>query len=253
MLDEVKRKQVYEILIMPICCQSCAKIHREKDRIISGQKYWPYKKHSQLLDEDMSDFAVGFYSVIYSTLLGEKSILSNEDGFVDKEFAGDTMNSYKTVAQRASSEETTVYLEEYEKHYHCLANFWLIPMHLGRTSKYTPPELKKWSKTSSCEEIQDYMDRFLSLYKSNTVKYKEICGNYFSKINGFEDFAKKHFLVGSYVSKDMEINNFSDDANYRKEVIEAIKDKIRLRAATISKSEYAEILWNYFNENGLVL
>lgn len=252
MLDEVKRKQVYDILLMPIRCKSGDRIYVGEDMIISGQRYWPYKNYPQNLDEDMSDFTLGFYEIIYQDLLGGKSILNDKDGFTDKGFAGDTMNSYATIANRPSLDSSIEYIDDYRKQYHCLANFWLIPMHIGRTSQFTPEYLKEWSKTSNKVEISDYMDRFLVLYKNNSSKYLGLFPNYFSKLNGIKDFAEKHFLIGSYVSENMKIDNFSDNLNDRKTIVETIQNKIRLRATAISKSHYAEKLWNYFDGNDLI-
>ncbi|APM39962.1 hypothetical protein [Clostridium kluyveri] len=252
MINEEQKQDIIGILTTPIECSgySNGKINITRDGAIirTTQTYWRNKNYPQGLDEDMSDFSIGFYSILYKELLNGKSVLNGDDNLYNDEFAGDTMNSYVTVAKRKSLKEPTEYLNEYKNQYHCLANFWLIPMHIGRTSKYTPDKFKEWSKTSYEYNIEDYMDRFLNLYKWNSLQYKRLYPSYFAKINCIKDFAKVHIFVGSYTSESMEVCNYSNENNDGKDVVDNIKSKIKLRAIAISESKYADELWNYFNE-----
>ncbi|MCG2729851.1 MAG: hypothetical protein L6276_06145, partial [Acetobacterium sp.] len=89
--DENKKKQeqVEEILLMPIICNKFIRgTVRRGNLIYTGQKY------CNSADEDMSDFAVGFYEIIYRNIMkvveNPGSILDNTGHFIDKNFAGDT-------------------------------------------------------------------------------------------------------------------------------------------------------------------
>lgn len=86
--------------------------------------------------------------------------MDNNGNLVNKEFAGDTMTSVSK-------------LPELKEKYHCLANFWLIPMELGRKSN------SPLSKTSNTYQIQDFMDRFLLLVKFKFGDYHKNFGRYF--------------------------------------------------------------------------
>ena len=100
---------------------------QDRDVIKTSQKY--IRKN----DPDMSDFAIGFYEIIYKDILNGKTILDEKGYLQNKElFAGDTMNSFRTIKRRNPKENI---LKKYEYQYHCLANFWLIPMEMGRTIK----------------------------------------------------------------------------------------------------------------------
>jgi hypothetical protein len=112
----------------------------EDDKVLSGQKYY------SSADADMSDFAIGFYEIIYKEILKGKPILGQKGSLRNSEFAGDTMNSFNTIANctpgagkssrlRTEKEEWPEYLRVYHSQYHCLANFWILPMDIGRTTK----------------------------------------------------------------------------------------------------------------------
>ncbi|MEE0687042.1 MAG: hypothetical protein UEA60_10405 [Lachnospiraceae bacterium] len=163
-MDIKKQKQVYEILYMPIEVISSSgfgddrkvSIKKEGNVIKTTQTYWPeYRdKVSHKLfrydfnpDCDMSDFACGFYEIIYKSILAGDVLVNNNNGcMVNKQYVGDTMTSVSLLPGL------------YEK-YHCLANFWIIPMELGRRSNHI------LSKTSKRYNVQDFMDRFLLLMK----------------------------------------------------------------------------------------
>ena len=77
--------------MMPVFCSSEEGISRDNNIIVSGQTYWPYKKYPQPLDQDMSDFAVGFYEIIYKDILVDNNgeeirILNCLDNFTDNNY-----------------------------------------------------------------------------------------------------------------------------------------------------------------------
>jgi hypothetical protein len=83
-------------------------------------------------DEDMSDIAIRFYKEVFSGLYNE-----------DDKYVGDTMNSFNRIANRvpeagksrkcrAPEDEWPPWLQDYYSSYHCLANFWVLPMRVGR-------------------------------------------------------------------------------------------------------------------------
>lgn len=96
------------------------------------------------------------------------------------------------------------------------------------------------------------MDRFLELLKTNYEQYIELHPDYFEKIDSFEKFTELHMLVGSYVSNNMEVYKFSNGEYDQKTIVDKMRNNIKLRAETISRSQYAEELWEYFRENKLV-
>jgi hypothetical protein len=263
MMNDKQRVQVYDILLTPIECTEYSKrkpkIKSDNSAIKSTQTYYPYKQYKGEkkdipLDPDMSDFAIGFYEILYKDIL-ESRILNENDGFNNKEFAGDTMNSFNTIAnlvkeagptkeKRTPMVEWPQYLQNYYKQYHCLANFWMIPMILGRTAN---DEYCKMNKL-----MQDYMDRFLSILKINFNTYKKRYKYYFHYIGSFEILANRHFLIGSYVDSSYQVKQYSEDNCDVKAMIKSIFNLIKQRAKTISESEYAEELWNYFNSLGLI-
>lgn len=238
------KRQVYDILLMPIICdKSYNSIILENNTIKTPQTYC-----SKYTDADMSDFAIGFYEIIYESIL-KNNILNKEGQLIDSEFVGDTMNSFNIVANKTenagtkSSLRTPIsvwpdYLVDYYNTYHCLANFWLVPLVIGRTIE----PLSK-AKTS-----YDFMDRFLKVYKNRKKEYSEAFNRYFSSFKDFNHFAEVHFLLGSYLNPN--IITFSYLPSTR-EVIEEIKSMMEKRAYNIAISKYSRPLWNYFNSLGL--
>jgi hypothetical protein len=244
-----KEDQIHEILLMPIYCDNKHdKISRENNKIKTGQKY------RSMPDEDVSDFAVGFYEIIYKDILNFKPLLEHNGSLRNNEYAGDTMNSFNTIAniipeagksreQRKAKEEWPEYLRNYHSKYHCLANFWLLPMEIGRMTKGTLNKARN--------PIGDYMDRFLEMvysevkFDESEIKYSE----YFSCFKNWNDFTDKHFLKNSYLDQKLKVDLYSNSNEERSEqFIEKALDKIEQRAKCIAQSSYAEELWNYFNE-----
>ena len=236
-----KQKQIYEILLMPIVCTKHSgfedkKIEvKKRDNLISAtQSYWteyidkttgkPFR-YDFSADCDMSDFAVGFYKILYKL-----SIVDNNGNLVDKEFAGDTMTSVSK-------------LPELKEKYHCLANFWFIPMELGRKSN------SPLSKTSNTYQIQDFMDRFLLLVKFKFGDYHKNFGRYF-KANSFKEFVDKNFLVGSYVDENYDVIEYSHSID--ESTVEHLIDCMKKRAEAIATSRCCDDLWDYFVSLGLI-
>lgn len=250
MKDNIKCKQVYEVLLMPINCEKhCGfgsnrkvNISKQGNHIISTETYWPqYKdkitgkpiKYPFQSDCDMSDFACGFYEIIYASLLNGNKIVNEVGNFVDKEFAGDTMTSASKLPGLRDK-------------YHCLANFWLLPMEIGRTSK------NDWTKTSKKYDVQDFMDRFLSLLKGNFDEYKHLYTTYFTNKNmdTFEHFVDSHYLRGAYVDEKYNVIEFSNHID-NISTSEMLFGIMECRAKNISESKYVNELWEYFNKWGL--
>lgn len=237
-----KINQVYEVLLTPIiCCKSYKGTFREGDKIFTGQKYYSGA------DEDMSDFVIGFYEIIYRDILKGALILDKRGYLENKEFAGDTMNSFNTIANktpgagksrstRTPETEWPQNLVDYKNFYHCLANFWLLPMDVGRTTR------GKLNKAKS--PISDYVDRFLTML-STYIEFNSIDRQYFSCFKDWKDFVDKHFLDEAYVSKELNVLEYSHDES---RFIEEAKEKIRLRAKHIAESKYLDELWHYFKE-----
>lgn len=239
-----KNKDVYEILMTPIHSIGYSErkpiIKKGGFVIETTQTYWPQYidkdtakpfRYPFRPDCDISDFACGFYEILYKYILNDNKLVEDNGNFVDKNFAGDTMTSVSK-------------LPKLKEKYHCLANFWLLPMDIGRTSK------NKWCKISQDNNVEDFMDRFLLLLKYNFEAYKGMYKEYFENIKTFDQFAELHFLRGSYVDEKYDIREYSEILD--KTTTDTIYDFIKNRAKAISESKYAEELWEYFFKNGLL-
>ena len=218
-------------------------IYMEKKVIHSTQTY------ESSFDEAMCDFAVGFYEILYKSLLKEKKIL-HQKKLVNNAFAGDTMNSFNTIANRVpeagkSRKQRTCekvwpeYLINFKDHYHCLANFWLLPMEIGRKSN------RSYSKI----RCKDYMDRFLNKISKDLKEVVDI-----EKYNDFEKFKTVHFLEGSYIdAEDGKVLSFSNSSkNTAEEVIKSMTQKIYKRAEMIANSPAGAKLFGYFEKYSLI-
>lgn len=240
-LNEKQKNEVIKILMTPIKIHSRNQgktIIKIKDHVIcSTQTYeGPF-------DEDMSDFAVGFYEILYKSLLKEKKIL-HQKKLVNSAFAGDTMNSFNTIAnrvpeagksrkQRTDKEVWPEYLSNFKDHYHCLANFWLLPMEIGRKSNHS------YSKT----RCKDYMDRFLNKISKEYGKVEVL-----KAYGDYDKFKAVHFLEGSYIeAENGKVLSFSNSSkNTAEEVIESMNQNIYKRAEMIANSPIGEKLSKYF-------
>ena len=201
--EEQKKRIVQEILKTPIIASSTyygkpclVSDSKNNNYIISGQKY------KGCSDEDMCDFTVGYYNVVY-----EKDILKNSN--ITEIFAGDTMiDNYK----------------EELANYHCLANFWILPMKVGR----------------SCGRLNRarlHMDSFLKKLLENYEGYKEYYKEYFTEFSE-ETFVEKHYLEGSFF-----VNNTVVEIN----TVDDARKCISMRAENLSEKKFKE-LYKYFEE-----
>lgn len=141
-MSDVKDELV-KILLTPIVCTERSKgipqIRRNDSIIESTQTY------DGILDPDMSDFTTGFYEIIYKKIINENHIVDNSGIIKDCCFAGDTMNSFNSIANitpgagksknlRTPIDQWPCELKNYHRIYHSLANFWILPMCIGRRS-----------------------------------------------------------------------------------------------------------------------
>lgn len=193
----------------------------------------------------MSDFAIGFYEILYQDILCGQTVLDNNGHFVNKEIAGDTMNSFNTIAnktpgagksrlQRTTKDTWPQELVNYKNTYHCLANLWILPMEMGRTTN------GEFNKAKS--PFDDYVDRFLESIRTN-VDFNGNDRYYFDRFQSWNNFVHKHFLQDSYITEKMEVIEYSRD---EQAFIRKANARIASRARCISNSKYADELWGYF-------
>lgn len=251
-MNDNMQRQVYEILLTTIECDKYKyrEIYKKDGILYTGQRY-----SSRYSDADMSDLAIGYYEILYKKILGGNRMLRDNGELVDAHFAGDTMNSFHTVANRVPGAgksrkqrksipkiQWPKQLREYELNYHCLANFWILPLDVGRT-------LKPMSKA---RVARDYMDRFLKVLCKDMKSYKAKYEPYFIRLGEFSGFANTHFLIGNNLNENMQIKEYSTPIKDGKEFIRNAQEMMKHRADLISKSEHAEALWDYFNEIGIL-
>ena len=233
-----KAQQVHELLLAPIVCDDRQrdKPIRQGNTILTGQRY-----ASTFIDEDMSDFAVGFYEILYN-----RPILDNRGFIKDLDYAGDTMNSFETTARRVLGRERPpevewpCYLREYKQRYRCLANFWVLPLEMGRTLK---------GPLNKARRAQDYMDRFLRLIRTE-APFGGDGGGFFQSFTDWDDFVERQFLRRGYLAREGKIKEMSGGSpeSFISGALAAMED----RARDIAESEYMEPLWSYFERNGVL-
>jgi len=250
LVDEMDiAKLCKEILLMPIDCdKKYAKITRSCGVIQTGQRYY------STADEDMSDFSIHFYEVIYRDLLNDmrlSALLSNTGRLCSDQLAGDTMYSFNATARKTNGAEISgkgrtlechrpEYLCDYFHKYHCLANFWLLPMKVGRTLR---GQINKGRNPG-----KDYMDIFLETIQNN-INFDESEGCYYSFFEDWDGFINKHFINAAYLSEN-KIDRYSDLD--RERFIEVALKKIGKRAEDIAESKYATELVELFMNLGIV-
>lgn len=215
--------------------------------ILSGQKY------GSIADEDMSDFAIGFYETVYQGLIPDKKLLKEDGGLSNMQFAGDTMNAKVYCGKDVDT------ISSWKSKYHCLANFWLLPVNVGRSSAKTPTDERIYSKSKN--GINDFLDKFLEYYSDKYKEYADKYGDYVNCMAQDRDedknsehtdigaFYKNHCLLGSFVEKKNDgytITNFS--CNNKKldiNICEDVWDRIKCRAGKLAE-ECGEQLYKYF-------
>lgn len=254
-MNEIEEKNIVkQILLTPIKCSKRYKYVQMVDGgIRSPQKYYC------TADCDMSDFAVGFYEIIYrDNLLNEnKNILAEYGRFKNKELAGDTINSFNSLANvildetnktRSNQDKWPDYLIEYEKRYHCLANFWVIPMRHGRRSA----KLGRYDSFDFyLEKLQDEYDEFQKEAIVHYPRDKKEYNNYFRMINGFNEFLKIHCIENHVKAENPQDPYKQKDKEACKKLIEDIYDFMEIRAEAIVKN-YTDLLYQYFLELKLI-
>ena len=252
-----KNELCKEILLMPIHCdKKYESIKLSEDGIIlSGQKY-RQKYIDEVADPDVSDIAVHFYEIIYKDLFGKYNLSSLLNGcyFRCSEFAGDTMNSFNTTAnktpgagikskERTPKDEWPEYLRNYSERYHCLANFWLLPVEIGRS---LDGNLNK-----ARGPINDYMDNFLHMIKTE-VKFDKSERCYFRAFDSWEDFVDTHFINGYIKNGAVNMYSTGDVGLCSEKIIENMLSRVEQRAEDIANSKYADEIIELFNKLGLV-
>lgn len=231
MQEDVKR-----ILLTPIS------VSKNKNEIILKNNIIETpQKYLGCLDPDMSDFAVGFYKILYKL-----EIINGCGHLVNTCFAGDTMNSFNSIANispgagkskktRTKEENWDNLLRKYFANYHCLANFWVIPLDIGRKSKKL--------------NYYDSMDIFLeTTQKKGYLAIFGAYSDYCNWIKNIDDLSKKHFL-NSYFPTNT-IKYAANNINWKTLIYQA-QSRVEARATEISESDFGLSLWLYFNELGL--
>ena len=132
--------------------------------IKTTQTYWPQYidkdtakpfRYPFRPDCDMSDFACGFYEIIYKDILIGQNIVVEDGNFTNKIFAGDTMNT-GIISKYGRKTKLSTHKR------HCLANFWILPMWLGRDWCNNPH--REHSKTR--DNCNDYIKLYLEYVNS---------------------------------------------------------------------------------------
>ena len=208
--DDVKIARIKKLLLMPIICdKSIDHVYRIDNTIYSGQHY------CRMPDPDMSDIAVWYYETLYKEVFNGSRMLNDKNELANPCFAGDTINTYKHVAYIASKEIKVEKVEKWYIEYHCLANFWILPMEVGRTVKSGLSKMDRY----------EYIDGFVKKYNEQYAEYESQYGgytNYFTK----DDFINKHFL-----NTDIGFGECNNNSN---SIIEKMETIIENRAKAIA-------------------
>ena len=246
-------QQVYEVLTTPIICdKKCKEITRKNGLIITPQKYYA------TADEDMSDFAVDFYEIIYEdNLLKNISLLKDDRCFKNKELAGDTINSFNTIANmydgfywKSGNIQIDPYLTFYKVHYHCLANFWVIPMRHGRKSSKKVFDDNFDCPILYCESIQKNWETLISDKMITYDKDKEEYPNYFRMFE-LNEFSKIHFYPDNFTDT-KRVRGYYENRNGA-ELLQLSLSFIYKRAEKICKDQkVANELFTYFKEKNVL-
>lgn len=231
-LTDEQKAEVQKILLLPIVCSKRYKSIEIQDNVIySGQEFYTSP------DEDMSDIAIVFYEILYANALNGKKILSGKD-LANCCFAGDTMNSFNTILnmlkKKELSDEEEALLEKYQKHYHCLANFWILPSCIGRRSR----------KGNNLDSMDIFLNGIDEDYDGVMKKHL----SYYKAWSNVSDFRKEHYLSGYKNKKTESIRKSYADKDGKSIINEAI-ERIKQRAKDISDSDKGKELWEYFQSH----
>jgi len=248
-----KQKQVKKILLTPIVTNSeVTSIKKNNGIIFSTQKYHSSTKN---YDEDMCDFSVGFYEVFYKEMVGGSLLLDN-GRLRNKDIAGDTMNTINCICKGESSKEEEKKKNIFYDQYHCLANFWLIPMQHGRLASG-----KTGKKLNNYDSLILYLHELEKNYNNlkdrrpvyGSGKYKTEYPNYFlnPSLSEYIDFCKVHC-----VQTISNIESVTTEEYYKNvkciDIIDKELNIIFKRADEICRDARYESIWDYFNELGLI-
>lgn len=228
-----KEKRVYKILLTPIICNKTVPKIYMKDNVIYSPKVY---RNNQ--DADMSDFSVGFYKIVYKNLLEKNNgeILKEDGGYI-----GDTIHSFKSLANvildnkpdNVPQESWPKKLIDYYSRYHCLANFWVIPMRHGIMSAKLNP--------------YDSLDYYLNEVFTGNIKNED---DYFHNFT-YESFLESHGMSW-YKILDNPLEKYkSKDKEACIAEINRIYDFWDKRASEIAK-KYNSELYDYFKSLGLI-
>ncbi len=202
MMTEKEKQEVRNILLTPIECvahkQSSEvlwiKQDYEHEKILPSEEKFTSarisstQKYRRALDPDMSDLAVKFYEIVYADTL--KDILNERGSCNNCNFLGDTINSFNSIAnnipeagksakERTQKDNWPDFLKNYHSQYHCLANFWVLPMCIGRTG----------TKINKYDSVDIFLNK---LEKDYSVLEKH--ADYFKRLKTYEKFCEKHFI-----------------------------------------------------------
>ena len=237
-----KEKKVYKLLLTPIICDKSISQIFIQNGIIKSPQLYIHKK-----DEDMSNFSIGFYEIVYKDKLNEigGGMLDDKGYLNDKEFAGDTMHSFNSLANiilgdKSKNDRSPIdnkwptELVEYYSKYHCLANFWVIPMRHGRKSA----KLSKY----------DSMDYYLEKVKDSFINYSD---GYFGKFTNWESFLDEHCINDCVIKKNPLDIYKNNDKEGCKDELKRICDMWEKRANELVK-KHGDELYDYFKKCKLV-
>lgn len=279
-----RRNILAKMLLTPIVVDKLTtSIKKEGDTWISPQIY------SGAGDSDMSDLSVAFYEIIYKDMLLDNKLLGRYEAkkgktymYINKiansSFAGDTMNSFNTIAGKTikklsvdgklsvehyympddpegrlrlildsdAKESTKKLFHKFYNLYHSLANFWIIPMKMGRGSR------KKIFTDNTSLDPQDYMEGFLRGIEDNwnDLKKQECYGCYFNKFKGYDNFRKEHFICKKDYPEGLKDKTGIKDSLNEDDafaIVSGMISAIENRAKLLSESKYAEQLWSLLN------
>lgn len=173
-----------------------------------------------------------------------QTILNEQRKILNNCFAGDTINSFNSIANISKGAEISKSkrtdkkfwdedLQKYYNNYHCLANFWIIPSYLGRRSA----KLNKF----------DSVDIFLNRIKNDNRLWEKY-ENFFQKIKNYDNFLEIHFITDYEIMSDSEINDLYQKKEFKK-LIERANLFMEQRAdLMVLNQRVCEKLYNYFKK-----
>lgn len=231
-------KKVYNLLLTPIECSK----EYTKIRICNRVIQTPQLYSSRFIDEDMSDFSIGFYRIVYEDILKDSAgeILRKDGKYINADYMGDTMHSFNSLANiilgdvskdyRSPKDRWHPKLTDYGRKYHCLANFWVIPMKHGRRSA----KLSRY----------DSMDYYLYRVENEFIHVKE---GYFGKFFDWNCFLATH-CISNYKLKNNPLDIYKEkDVDCCLKELDRISDAWEKRALELVE-KFGDKLYTYFSD-----